>query len=79
MPIDHKNKSILNEEYTEIIKQIHAHLKEAKDLYESLPESLKKVDSTDDAHGGNSLNWYLINGETRAWVFAEGFGIEVER
>ena len=39
MPI--KDGSILNEEYTEMIEEIFQNLNKAKELYESLPSSIK--------------------------------------
>ena len=71
--------SCLNKEYTEIVEQIHSLLKEAKEKYESLPACIKDVKTAHQRGSGYSLGWYLINGETCAWCFAEEFGIEVER
>lgn len=77
MPI--KKGSCLNEEYTEKIEQIHKLFKEAKEIYESLPSCIRHTETKHERNGGKSLGWYLINGETCAWCFAENFGIEVDR
>lgn len=77
MPI--KKGSCLNEEYTKQVEKIHTLLKEAKEIYESLPACLKDVETEHQRGNGHSLGWYLINGETCAWCFAEEFGIEVTR
>lgn len=77
MPLE--KGSCLNEELTKQVEQIHALLKEAKEKYEALPACLRHVETAHEKHGGNTLGWYLINGETCAWCFAEEFGIEVTR
>lgn len=77
MPI--KKGSCLNEEYTEIVTQIHKLLKEAKGKYESLPACIKDVETVHERNSKNSLGWYLINAETSAFCFAEEFGIEIKR
>ena len=71
--------SCLNEEYTRIITQIHTLLKEAKEKYESLPACLRDIETKHSSSSGHSLGYWLINGETSAWCFAEEFGIEVKR
>lgn len=75
----YKKGSCLNEEYTEKVEQIHKLLKEAKEIYESLPSCIKHTKSRHEQNTDKSLGWYLINGETSAWCFAEEFGIEVDR
>ena len=77
MPV--KNGTCLNEEYTNVVKKIHESLKEAKELFDSIPKCLQNVETEHQRLGGNSLEWYLFNGEKCAWLFAKEFGIEVER
>lgn len=74
----YKKGSCLNEEYTEIVTQIHSLLKEAEEKYKSLPPSLKECGSNLGYHK-ESLGWYLTNGESAAFLFAKGFGIDVEK
>ena len=75
MPLE--KGSCLNEELTKQVEQIYVLLKEAKEKYEALPACLRYVDTVHKKHGGNTLGWYLLNGETCALCFAEEFGIEV--
>ena len=77
MPL--KKGSCLNEELTKQVEQIHALLKEAKEKYEALPACIKNVETSHEINGGNSLGWYLINGESAAYCFARNFGIEVTK
>ena len=70
--------SCLNGEYTRIVTQIHALLKEAKEKYESLPACLRDVGKDLSMHK-ESMDWYLINGSNAAYLFAKEFGIEVEK
>lgn len=75
MPI--KKESCLCKEYTEVIEQINELIKEAKEKYESLPSCIK--DAVNQKYYGNSLGYYLINGENSARRFAKEFGIEIEQ
>ena len=74
-----KNGSCLNDQCTEAVKKIHELLKEAKETYNSLPDCIKHVETEHQRLNGNTLGWYLDNGETCAYCFAKEFGIEVSR
>lgn len=74
MPI--RKGSCLAKEYTEVIEQINELIKEAKEKYESLPSCIK--DAVVQKYCGNSLGYYLINGEISARRFAKEFGIEID-
>lgn len=76
MPL--KKGSYLNEEYTEMVTQIHSLLKEAKQKYDLLPSCLRDCGDKLGSHK-ESLAWYLINSESAAFLFAKGFGIDVEK
>lgn len=71
----HREGSCLNEEYTEAVTQIYELMKEAKEKYDALPGCIKGVETR---FRGESLGYYLINGETSAKCFVEEFGIKVE-
>lgn len=75
----YKKGSCLNEEYTEIVKQIHILLKEAKERYDSLPTCIKDIETEHQRNGGKSLGWYLTNATSEAYFFAKEFGIELKR
>ena len=52
-----KSKSILNEEYTEKIRELVTHLREAYTIYDNLPDSIKVADNQNiKFHLGNSIN-----------------------
>ena len=53
-----KNKtSILNEEYTEKIKELTSYLRKAHEIYDALPDSIKAVDRQNiKSHLANSIN-----------------------
>ena len=75
----HKKGSCLNEEYTEIVEQIHTLLKEAKAKYDLLPSCIKDVETEHQRNGDKSLGWYLTNAPSESYCFAKEFGIELER
>lgn len=70
--------SCLNEEYTNLIKEICNHLTEAKCKYEKLPASCRAVITEHEINIGHSLGYFLIFGEKSALNFAKEFGIKVE-
>lgn len=67
-----KNKtSILNEEYTEKIKELSTNLKKAYEIYDSLPDCIKNVDKQNiKSHLANSIN----STNQLAW----SFGIDIK-
>lgn len=51
------NNSILNEEYTEKIKEMSTHIKKAYEIYDSLPDSITAADKQNiKSHLANSIN-----------------------
>lgn len=69
--------SCLAKEYTEVIEQINELINKAKEKYESLPSCIK--DAVAQKYYGNTLGYYLTNGEISAIRFAKEFGIEIKR
>ena len=64
--MDKSKNGILNKEYTEKIKELVMHLKEAYDIYDDLPDIIKAVDTENiKSHLANSVN--SIN--QLAWSF----------
>ena len=69
--------SCLAKEYTEVIEQINELINKAKEKYESLPSCIK--DAVAQKYYGNTLGYYLTNGEISARRFAEEFGIKIKQ
>lgn len=64
--------SILNEEYTEKIKEITTYLRKAYDIYDALPDSMKAADN-------QNIKSHLANGINSTNQLAWSFGIDTKQ
>ena len=69
-------KSILNEEYTEKIKEMNMHLRKAHDIYESLPDCIKTL-SPETVDG--SLSEQIAGSVNLSNRLAWTFNIDIEK
>jgi len=72
-------KSILNDEYIEIIKEIDEHLVKARNLYNSLPDVIKYAESEFQRNGGNNAGLYITNGRNSFYYLAKEFEIDLDQ
>lgn len=71
----YKEGSCLNEEYTKAVKEIYNLIKEAKDKFDSLPNCIKRMITTDM---GINMEGHLNITQKAACSFVKEFGINVE-
>ena len=67
--------SCLNDEYTTMVESIHVHIAEARRLYNSLPECIRR--SSNELYcNTETLGVILAKGVAAAEEFKKNFGIE---
>lgn len=67
--------SCLNDEYTTMVESIHVHIAEARRLYNSLPECIRR--SSNELYcKTETLGVILAKGVAAAEEFKKNFGIE---
>lgn len=71
----YKKGSCLNEEYTELIKEIYKLVKDAAEKFESLPPCIKNLDTGREC---DDVKWDLPNTRDAIWCLAHEFGISLE-
>lgn len=78
MPASETEGSILNEKYTQIIKDMYTHLQTAQILFDSLPDCIKNAElSRKDCPKGNNEAEYCIDHAVSATkCLAENFNIK---
>ena len=76
--MNNNNGSCLNKECTEAVEKIYKNLKEARDLFKSLPNCIRAVKSEYEKNDGYPMHFILDAGEKSARFFAKEFGIDIE-
>ena len=66
----------MNEEYTELIKEIYKLVKEANEKFESLPSCIKNIETGLEC---DQVRWDLPNVRDEIWCLAYEFGISLEK
>lgn len=66
-----KGKSILNEEYTQKMKELQFHIKQANEIYKSLPDCIKVADK-------NDIRGHLASSNNSINQLAWSFGIDID-
>ena len=67
--------SCLNDEYTTMVESIHVHIAEARRLYNSLPECIRRSSNELCSHT-ETLGVILTKGIAAAEQFKKDYGIE---